>query len=60
MLLSSMNEDRSRHLATQVGVNPGSRGAAEVFHNRRHRHNSLGMLSPVEYEKLNAERETVA
>ena len=26
----------------------------EIFHNRRRRHNSLGMLTPIEYEKLHA------
>jgi len=24
----------------------------EIFHNRRRRHSSLGMLTPTEYEKL--------
>ena len=24
----------------------------EIFHNRRRRHSSLGMLTPIEYEKL--------
>ena len=27
----------------------------EIFHNRQRRHSSLGMLTPVEYEKLQAE-----
>jgi putative transposase len=26
----------------------------EIFHNRRRRHSSLGMVSPVEYELRNA------
>jgi transposase InsO family protein len=26
----------------------------EIFHNRRRRHSSLGMLTPIEYEKLHA------
>jgi transposase InsO family protein len=26
----------------------------EIFHNRRRRHSSLGMVSPVEYELQNA------
>ena len=25
----------------------------EIFHNRRRRHSSLDMLTPIEYEKLN-------
>ena len=32
----------------------------EVFHNRTRRHSSLGMLSPVEYEKLRTEATEVA
>jgi hypothetical protein len=24
----------------------------EIFHNRNHRHSSIGMLTPVEYERL--------
>jgi putative transposase len=32
----------------------------EVFYNRTRRHSSLGMLSPVAYEKLNAEHTNVA
>jgi transposase InsO family protein len=26
----------------------------EIFHNRRRRHSALGMLTPIEYEKLHA------
>ncbi|MFC5748434.1 IS3 family transposase [Actinomadura rugatobispora] len=26
----------------------------EIFHNRRRRHSALGMLSPVEYERLHS------
>ena len=25
----------------------------EIFHNRKRRHSSLGMLTPIEYEKMN-------
>ena len=32
----------------------------EVFHNRTRRHSSLGMLTPIEYEKLHAEAAGVA
>ena len=32
----------------------------EVFYNRTRRHSALGMLSPVAYEKLNAEHTNVA
>jgi len=27
----------------------------EIFHNRQRRHSSLGMLSPIEYERRHAE-----
>ena len=26
----------------------------EIFHNRRRRHSALGMLTPIEYERLHA------
>ena len=32
----------------------------EIFHNRTRRHSSLGMLTPVEYEKLRIEATEVA
>lgn len=32
----------------------------EVFHNRRRRHSSLGMRTPIEYEILNANRTPAA
>jgi putative transposase len=32
----------------------------EVFHNRRRRHSSIGMLTPIEYEMLNQSQLTVA
>ena len=32
----------------------------EVFHNRRRRHSALGMLTPIEFEKMHAERSDVA
>jgi len=32
----------------------------EIFHNRNRRHSSLGMLTPVEYEKLHAETANAA
>jgi transposase InsO family protein len=32
----------------------------EIFHNRARRHSSLGMLTPVDYEHLHQESETVA
>ncbi len=32
----------------------------EVFHNRRRRHSTLGMLTPIEFEKMHAERSHVA
>ena len=32
----------------------------EIFHNRTRRHSSLGMLTPVEYEKLSTEATEVA
>jgi putative transposase len=28
-------------------------GDVEIFHNRRRRHSSLGMRTPIEYELLN-------
>lgn len=28
----------------------------EIFHNRRRRHSALGMLTPIEYEKLHRHR----
>ncbi len=32
----------------------------EVFHNRRRRHSALGMLTPIEFEKMHTERSDVA
>ena len=32
----------------------------EVFHNRRRRHSSLGMLSPIEFELTNINTQTQA
>jgi len=32
----------------------------EIFHNRTRRHSSLGMLTPIEYEKLRIEVTEVA
>ena len=32
----------------------------EVFHNRRRRHSALGMLAPIEFEKMHTERTEVA
>lgn len=32
----------------------------EVFHNRRRRHSALGMLTPIEFEKMHTERSEVA
>jgi putative transposase len=32
----------------------------EVFHNRRRRHSALGMLTPIEFEKMHTERADVA
>jgi putative transposase len=32
----------------------------EVFHNRRRRHSSLRMLTPIEFEKMHGERSDVA
>ncbi|MFB4317576.1 IS3 family transposase [Actinomadura sp. 21ATH] len=29
----------------------------EIFHNRRRRHSALGMLSPIEYERLHTARQ---
>ena len=30
----------------------GSCDAGHSFHNRKHRHSSLGMLAPIEFEKM--------
>jgi len=32
----------------------------EIFHNRTRRHSSLGMLTPIEYEKVNNENANAA
>jgi putative transposase len=32
----------------------------EVFHNRRRPHGALGMLTPIEFEKMHTERADVA
>lgn len=32
----------------------------EIFHNRKRRHSSLGMHSPIEFEKMHAYRSAVA
>jgi len=32
----------------------------EIFHNRARRHSSLGMLTPIEYEKVNNENANAA
>ena len=32
----------------------------EIFHNRNRRHSSLGMLTPIEYEKVNSQSENAA
>lgn len=48
MQVELLNRRRSR---TRIELASAMFEYLEIFHNRRRRHSSLGMLSPVEYER---------
>ncbi len=50
----------TRKWKTRVELSSEIFDRIEVFYNRTRRHSSLGMLSPVAYEKRNAEHTNVA
>jgi putative transposase len=56
--------DRARASGLRWGTRPGLANALfeylEIFCNRRRRHSSLGMLTPIEYELQLAAAEPVA
>jgi len=45
---------------TRVGLAGAIFEYLKIFHNRSRRHSALGMLTPIEYEKLHAEAAHVA
>ncbi|MFI0372648.1 IS3 family transposase [Actinomadura sp. 1N219] len=51
MQVELLNRQRWR---TRIELTNASFEYLEIFHNRRRRHGSLGMLSPIEYERLHS------